>query len=349
MIRKLMWNFVMMVVVLVNVTGCQSEVPVGERGGDPNVARQIVRLHAWLKTRCVRNLERLDAPEMNAARFSFHDCTTNREFNVNLFIETNLLNVVVGDGLNADEKAADFDYFCTLLNQGRRFWHWRRDFGSGALVVQCTIHDYPAILEAQPNLVPTLISIAEEECRGVAPLMRNLKAGEMSPEDALEACPGSESFIQISEGDDSAMMGEEVYRSLWNALCDKLPVRWDYDRAYPITMDYGLTQNVTRSVVSTNMLFRMRADRNFVECLAIRPWGKGNKLKKFASLAVKCNQARGDGRWAGVEGGEFCIRGTYPLQYVLANPQQFVNKFVMLSVSEIMSHEDEMRELLGER
>ena len=75
----------------------------------------------------------------------------------------------------------------------------------------------------------------------------------------------------------------------------------------------------------------------------------GDKLKKFAQLAVRCNQTRGDGRWAGVEGGEFCIRGTYPLHYVLADPQRFVNKFVMLSAAEIMSHEDEMRELLGEQ
>ena len=340
--------FVMMVVALVFATGCKALAP-GTTWSDPNVAGQIDQLNAWLKTRLFRNFERLDAPEMKAERISFLDCTTNGEFNVNLFIETNQLNVVVGNGLYADEKEEEFDCFCTMLNQGHRFWHWRRDYGSGALVVQCTIHDYPAILEVQPTLMPTLISIAEDECRGVAPLMRKLKAGQISPDDAFETCPKVESFIRISESEDSTKLAEEVYKPLWNALCDKQPVKWEGDHVFPIKMEYGLSTNVTKSVVSTNMLFWIRADHSFVECLAIRPWGRGDKLKKFAQLAVRCNQTRGDGRWAGVEGGEFCIRGTYPLHYVLADPQRFVNKFVMLSAAEIMSHEDEMRELLGEK
>ena len=78
----------------------------------------------------------------------------------------------------------------------------------------------------------------------------------------------------------------------------------------------------------------------------IRPWGDVDNLEKLAPLTGKCNQMRGDGRWACVESGHFCIHGAYPLAYVLEDPKRFVREFVIASVCEIMSHDDEMRSLI---
>lgn len=328
------------------IVGCQStpfEDVVAEVSAASN---QVAQLDAWFKTRDCRDLKRYDTPRMKAFQLWFQDYTTNGTFNVNLYFETNQLNVIVGEGLHADEKAKDFDHYCALINRGGRFWHWLRDHSTGALVIQCTIKDFSRIGKDQPNLTSSLVEIAEDQCRDVFAVMWKLKNGELTPDEAYHASPCVERVYQITEPGDPSKVMDEVYQPLWDALQDKEPVKWDGKHRFPIQFDLGLTTNVTKSAISTNVTCLIRADRNLVECLMFRPWGEEDNLEKLAPLTGKCNQMRGDGRWACVEGGHFCIRGAYPLAYVLEDPKRFVREFVIASVCETLSHDDELRLLI---
>ena len=334
-------------IVIGFMSGCRTVAPSVDEKGDSFLTNQVDRVMAWLKTRDARNVRRIDVPEVPGVRLAFLDRTTNGAFGVTLCFETNRLNVIVSDGLKAGKKAEEFDLYCTLANQGRMFWHWLHDKESDVLVIQGTLCDYRAIGAAITNVVPLLTEIGEGEFRACGTAMRKLKKGELTPDAAWRAGPGSESCLLLSTTDPNENLAE-VYQQLWDALRDKVPVKWDGKARYPISFDLGINAVSTKSTVSTNQTCWIRADRHYVESFIFRKWGKGNKLKEFAPLVVKCNQDRGDGRWACVEGGEFCIRGTYPLPYVLDDPRRFVTEFVMRSAGEILANEEDMRRLVPE-
>lgn len=327
------------------VSGCRSVSSPNEATGGCPLSSQVARTLSWAKARDVRGLKRIDAPEVPGVHLAFQDCTTNGTFYVNLFFETNRLTVVVDEGLTAEKKAREFELYCTLANQGRKFWHWLHDKESDTLGIQSTLYDYQAIGEVNANVVPQLVEIGEGECRACGTVMRGLKKGELTPDEAWRGGPASETGLCLSATDPNQGLAE-VYQLLWDALRDKEPVKWDGAARYPISFDIGIGEGGTTSTTSTNLTCWIRADRYYVEGFVFRKWGEGNKLEKFAPLVVRCNQNRGDGRWACVEGGEFCIRGTFPLPYVLEDPRRFVSEFVVCSAGEILANEDAMRGLV---
>lgn len=331
------------------VAGCWSVSPANERVCEPFVANQVAQLQKWLETRSWRMKERYETPEGSAVRFAFSDTTTNGTFGAIVYFETNLLNVAVADGMNAGAKAREFDHFFALVNQGRKFWVWKRDRESNDLFVQCTVVDFGNVGQAQPGFVPALVGMGEDEVRNIASVMRRLKNGELAPAEAYQACPKTEvTPVIVFANDGQKIKLAETYQALCDALRDKLPIRWEKELRFPIRFDLGISSDATRSASSTNMIGLIRTDCNLVECVLMRPWGVGDKLEKLAPLAVKCNQMRGDGRWACIEDGEFCIRGSYPLPYVLADPGRFVKEFVLASSGELLTQEDEMLRVVPE-
>ena len=79
------------------IVGCQSK-PFDDVVAEVSAAsNQVAQLDAWFKTRDCRDLKRYDTPTMKAFQLWFQDYTTNGTFNVNLYFETNQLNVIVGE------------------------------------------------------------------------------------------------------------------------------------------------------------------------------------------------------------------------------------------------------------
>lgn len=263
-------------------------------------------------------------PNQNIVRFFFAMKAEKTPVSVNLYIETNRVNILLSDDRIHPGKNRELDLFCAFANKGRKYSYWKYMPENGTLVLQATI-DVMLTLDKEPSFLQSAVFVIAKEYDRFLPAAEKVLAGE-SPQAALAGLVDFEVTPIIGTESETAEDRNRLVEELYGELSKTLKVERTRDPDCPLY--FWMQPDIAGTVTIGKGFVAFTVYRQEMPVC-------GGDVGRLAALVSEWNFGRGDNTWFSVVDGTLLMRVTNRNPEVQRDPSAFISTRLRPAVDEL--------------